>query len=101
MSCCSRYPGYDFAIRSRNSPSFQTDARTGLTKSILRAPNMSCSTDVAHCMNVQAASFCFEKLDIASDQIQTLGVGAFAAGLAANGALPRVPLSLFSPPFMK
>ena len=37
-------------------------------------------------MNSQAASFCLEKLDIASDQIQTFGVGAFAAGLAAKGA---------------
>jgi hypothetical protein len=37
-------------------------------------------------MNFQAASFFFEKLDIASDQIQTFGVGAFAAGFAANGA---------------
>ena len=38
----------------------------------------------AHCMNVQAASFCLRELDIASDQIQTLGVGAVAAGLAAK-----------------
>ena len=52
-------------------------------------------------MNNQAASFCFEKLDSASDQIQTLGVGALAAGLAAKGAYPRLPFSLLSPPFMK
>src|SRR6266851_1359164 len=68
-------------MRSRNSSSFQTEPRTGLTKSIFRAPNRSCSTDVAHCMNFHAASFFFEKLDIARDQIQTFGVGAFAAGL--------------------
>ena len=48
-------------MRSRNSLSFQTEARTGLTKSILRAPNRSCSTDVAHCRNFHAACFFFER----------------------------------------
>ena len=52
-------------------------------------------------MKYQAASFCLEKLDIASDQIQTLGVGALAAGLGAKAWKPRLPASLLSPPFMK
>jgi hypothetical protein len=37
-------------------------------------------------MNFHAASFFLEKLDIASDQIQTFGVGALAAGFAAKAA---------------
>jgi len=73
-------------MRLRNSSSFHTEARTGLTKSILRAPNRSCSTEEAHCMKYQAASFWAEKFDKASDQIHTLGVGAVAFGLAAKGA---------------
>ena len=78
----SQYVAYKQGMGMR----FHTEARTGLTKSILRAPNKSCSTEAAHCMNNQPASICFEKLDSASDQIQTLGVGALAAGLAAKGA---------------
>ena len=64
----------------------KTLARTGLTKSILRAPNKSCSFEDAHCMKYQVASLFCEKLDMASDQIQTFGVGASASGLGAIGA---------------
>ena len=55
----------------------------------------------AHCMNAQAASFCLEALAIASDQIQTLGVGAVAPGLGVKAEKARLPRSLLSPPFMK
>ena len=41
---------------------------------------------VAHCMKYQAASFFLENDDMASDQIQTFGVGALASGVAAKGA---------------
>ena len=41
-------------------------------------------------MNFQAASFFFEKLDIASDQIQTFGVGAFAAGIGGERSVAEV-----------
>ena len=55
--------------------------------SILRAPKSRWSVPVAHWMNFQAASFFLEKLDMASDQIQTLAVGLpAAAGLAAKAA---------------
>ena len=52
-------------------------------------------------MKYQAASFCLPKEFIASDQIQTLGVGALASGLAAKAWKPRLPFSLLSPPSMK
>ncbi len=88
-------------MRLRNSSSFHTEARTGLTKSILRAPNRPCSVDEAHCRKFQDASFCLLKVEIASDQIQTFGVGALAAGFAAKAWKPRLPFSLLSPPSMK
>src|ERR1700677_3876883 len=100
-SYCARYPLYDLSIRLRNSSSFQTEARTGLTKSILRAPNRSCSVDDAHCIQYQAASFCLPAVLRASDQIHTFGVGALASGLAAKAWKPRLPFSLLSPPSMK
>lgn len=88
-------------MRARKVSSLHTVWRTGFTKSICCAPNRPCSTPVAHCMKCHAASFFCEKLDIESDQTHTLGVGASAAGLAANGAKEMLPASLFPPPFMK
>jgi hypothetical protein len=89
------------SIRLRNSSSFHTEARTGLTKSIFLAPNMSCSVEDAHCMKFQVASLCLPALFIDNDQIQTFGVGALAPGLAAKAWKPRLPFSLLSPPSMK
>src|SRR3546814_6724194 len=71
-------------MRARNSSSCHTVWRTGLTKSISRAPNSACSTEDAHCMKYQAASFWVLKLLMPSDQIQTFGVGSVASGLAAK-----------------
>lgn len=71
-------------MRARKVSSFQTEARTGLTKSIFCAPNRPCSVPDAHCMNFQAASFCLEYSDIANDQIHTFGVGADAPSLAVK-----------------